>query len=384
MSFKDLDLNIEYRSLSDDVVKNFLNPVLNESVLYKRAVGFFCSSALVAITNGINGLLKNGGKIQLIASPKLSEEDIEAIEDGFERRHEIIEESLLRELQDVNGKFEESRLNLLSNLIASGKLELKIAFLEVGNSIGMFHEKMGLMHDADDNMIAFSGSMNETANAYRNNHEQIDVYTSWSGDWERLYGKKAAFDAMWNDYEPHIKVLDFPNVEKEIIKKYQTEFIEDFTSVKLIEKSDLNLQSDDDPESENDKEGPKIPSYVEMRQYQLNAIDEWQNKGFRGIFDMATGTGKTYTGLAAIEHLYKANNNRLAVIIVAPYQHLVEQWKEDIIAFGMKPIVCYSASKYKGWQNKVSTSVTGFNLKVIDHFCVITTNSTFSVYDFQK
>ena len=107
MSFQDIDIKPEYRSLLDNVVSDFYNPLLKESVLYRRAVGFFSSSALIEITNGIQGLLKNGGKIELIASPKLTIEDIEAIEDGFERRNEIIERSLLRELDEAKGRFEE-------------------------------------------------------------------------------------------------------------------------------------------------------------------------------------------------------------------------------------------------------------------------------------
>jgi superfamily II DNA or RNA helicase len=86
-----------------------------------------------------------------------------------------------------------------------------------------------------------------------------------------------------------------------------------------------------------------IPEYqlVKIREYQKQAIAQWKTNGFVGIFDMATGTGKTYTALAATAELYQTASKKLAVIIVCPYQHLVEQWKDDIESFGMKPIVCY-------------------------------------------
>jgi superfamily II DNA or RNA helicase len=93
---------------------------------------------------------------------------------------------------------------------------------------------------------------------------------------------------------------------------------------------------------------------------------------------MATGTGKTYTALAAISYLYTKVKSKLAVVIVCPFQHLVEQWVEDIEKFGMKPIVCYSASRQKDWKTRLKTAVSGFNLGVIEHFCVISTNATFS------
>lgn len=379
MSFLDIEIKHEYRSLLNDVVKEFYTPVLNEAIIYKRAVGFFSSSALLELTNGINGLLKNGGKIELVASPRLSAEDIAAIEDGFERRHKIIEESLMRELLSPKGKFEEARLNLLSNLIATRKLELKIAVLEKNNTIGMFHEKMGLMYDKYDNIIAFTGSMNESANAFSYNYESIDVFTSWSNEKERVFTKQAAFNAIWNDYEPNIKVLDFPNVEREIIRKYRYSEISDFNDLSDIENNeDKGIENQDIEEIELPQYYPKIPENVEIRDYQEAAILQWEKEGFVGIFDMATGTGKTYTALAAISYLFSKLNNNLAVIIVCPYQHLVEQWKDDIEKFGMKPIVCYSASQQKNWKDRLKVATTSYNLGVKNHFCVITTNATFS------
>lgn len=110
MSFRDIELKPEYRSRLDNVIRDFYNPVLKQAVTYKRAVGFFSSSALLSLTAGICGLVENGGSIQMIASPRLLPEDIEAINDGIRRRDEVIKEALLRELREPKGKFEEARL----------------------------------------------------------------------------------------------------------------------------------------------------------------------------------------------------------------------------------------------------------------------------------
>lgn len=374
MSFRDIELKPEYRSRLDNVIQDFYNPVLKQAVRYKRAVGFFSSSALLSLTAGICGLIENGGMIQMIASPRLSPDDIDAINDGIRRRDEVIQEALLRELRDPKGKFEEARLNLLSNLTAAGRLEIKIAFLEDDNTIGMFHEKLGLMYDSDENIIAFSGSMNESSNAFTTNYEAIDVFTSWTHDADRVYIKNAAFNAMWEDYEPSIKVMDFPDVKEEILRRYKVD-------------NQIDTRLDDEPSEEavapidepTTPVGPMIPACVHMRPYQMDAIEEWVRHRYVGIFDMATGTGKTYTALAAISRLYADLKQNLAVIIICPYQHLVEQWKEDIVAFGMKPIVCYSASSQRNWRERLKNAVTSFNLGVQNHFCMVSTNATFSI-----
>ena len=397
MSLKDISIKQEYRSLSDDIVNDFYIPLLREATLYQRAVGFFSSSALIELTKGICGLVKNKGKIKLIASPRLSEEDIEAINNGLEKREKVIENALLRCLESHFGDFQEDRLNLLSNLIAYNVLEIKIAFLESANEYAMYHEKMGLITDDLGNSVAFSGSMNESQNAFRQNYESIDVFTSWSESSSRVKNKINIFNSMWNNSEKGVLVLDFPNVSKSILDKYKKNDKLDLDlDLKQFSKEDFSSQNDSfenchcEPQNEawqsinsndsisiEDPNTPHIPSSVKIRDYQNKAIENWANNNYCGIYDMATGTGKTYTALASIVRIYNDLNGNLAVVIICPYQHLVEQWKEDVLFFGFNPLICYSASKTKDWRKKLEDRANKFNRGSRKHFCLITTNATF-------
>ena len=358
MSLKDINIKQEYRSLSDDIINDFYIPFLSEATLYHRAFCFFSSSALIEITKGICRLIKNGGKIRLIASPRLSEEDIEAINNGLKKRETVIEEALLRTLESHLGDFQEERLNLLSNLIAYGKLEIKIAFLESLNEYAMYHEKMGLITDQYNNTVAFSGSMNESLNAFRQNYESIDVFTSWSESSSRVKNKINIFNSMWNNSEKGVLVLDFPNVSKAILDKYKNNDkldldldLKQFSKGDYVSENDNISNSHCEPLKEawqyinnievTDPNEPHIPASVEIRDYQNLAIENWAKNNYCGIFDMATGTGKTYTALASIVRLYNDLNGNMAVVVICPYQHLVEQWKEDVLLFGFNPLVCY-------------------------------------------
>ena len=95
---------------------------------------------------------------------------------------------------------------------------------------------------------------------------------------------------------------------------------------------------------------------------------------------MATGTGKTYTGLGALTTLSKNIDHKLAAIIVCPYQHLVEQWVEDILKFNIDPIIGYSDSSQKDWPKRLKDAIRDQKLKVRgrEFFCFICTNATFS------
>ncbi len=383
MSLKDCKIKTEYRTKIDRVVQDFYVPLLKEAVSYKRAVGFFTSSSLVNISKGIAAMAKNGGKIQLVASPYLEEDDIEAIKKGYSDRNEIIESALLKQLSDEHiDYFSMERLNLLANLIADGVLDVKIAYVEDNNGIGIYHEKMGIIEDAEGNKVAFSGSNNETSAAMYGNYETMDVFCSWidGKEADRVKTKENAFYSIWNDNEPSIKVLDFPSVSQALIDKYKKkapnffidkeQFIE---SKKIYEDKEIFIL-------EEDKSiGARIPNDITLHLYQDEAIESWVGEGYRGIFDMATGTGKTFTGLGAISRISKDLNDELAVIIVCPYQHLVEQWVEDIVRFNIQPIIGYSSSSQKDWKQRLSKAIRDQKLRSDKRFfCFVCTNATFA------
>ena len=375
MGYEQLAILRSYKTNKNDVVKEFYLPVLKKSVLYKRAVGFFSSTALVELSTGIAGLVKNGGKIKFIVSPLLSEEDIEAIERGYQAR-DIVSNALLRELKEPQNHSDKERLGWLSQLIASGVLEIKVAFTPPTKTTGMYHEKIGVIYDESGNIVAFTGSMNETINAFHNNFESIVVFNSLiNEDKQRVEDLEKDFDSLWAGRENNITVLEFPKVVRERLVSYEKE---------VGNKTPQTFEQEDYLEEKPVIAGiPLIPHGVNLHEYQIDAINEWVNNDFCGIFDMATGTGKTYTGLGAAAELFDIKK-RVAIVIVAPYQHLVDQWVEDIVKFNMRPTIGYSASPQKNWKKRLENDVLDFSLGVINVFCFVTTNATFSSAFVQK
>lgn len=382
MGLKNKRIKSEYRSLIDNVVQDFYLPLLQDAVTYRRAVGFFSSSALIEISKGIAEMAKNGGKIEIIASPYLSDEDISAIKSGYDRRP-IIEEALLRQISDVHvDYYSMERLNLLANLIADGVLDIRIAYADNKEAVGMYHEKMGIISDSEGNRVAFSGSMNESATAMAVNYETIDVFCDWKGDeTERVRLKENAFFSMWNNVEPGLKVMEFPEISEVLIEKYRRKSPNfDIDKEQFVKRakyySNLVMESNNYLECPM---GARIPEDVSLHDYQKEAISVWVGENYQGIFDMATGTGKTYTGLGAVSKLSEDLNDELAVIIVAPYQHLVDQWVEDICKFNMKPIIAYSSSPQKDWKKRLAKAVLDQRIRRDKRFfCLVCTNATFT------
>ena len=382
MSLRELVLNTEYRSSIALTSRDFYAPILKVASKYDRAVGFFSSLSLVHIAEGLLPFVNNGGTIRLVASPILNQEDVEAIKHGYEKRESVIAGAIMRELYEPKNFRDSERLNLLANLIADGRLDIKIALVENNKNYGIYHEKMGIFFDDEGNKIAFSGSNNETYTGMDINYEAFDVFCSWENevDAKRADAKADAFEKIWNGLDPKVSTYVLPEVKESILEKYMRAKVD----YQLFDEKDFEPTDDllvvEKENGDDSVYGARIPADVILHPYQEDAIDVWQEKGFHGIFDMATGTGKTYTGLGAIARLSEFLEDKLAVFIVCPYQHLVEQWKEDIVRFGMNPIVGYGAIPAKQWKTKLSDAVRNQKLKVRkrEFFCFVTTNATFS------
>lgn len=371
MSFKELTLKKMYRSKKCNIVNEFFVPVLNEAVEYKRAVGFFTSSALYQLAEGISGLIKNEGKIKIVASPRLTAEDALAIKEGYDLRH-VVEDRIVTDFSEPKTQRQKNQLNMLANLIADGVLDIRIAFMEDDE---LYHEKLGVAEDAEGNIIAINGSNNETGNAISKNFESFDVFDNWSNDEniERTQLIIDSFDNLWANHDDCVDVIPFPKLALKKFEKYKEYDTDTVISI----------------ENEYKKKQIKStffipPKNITFYGYQETAVSNWMENKSVGIFDMATGSGKTYTGLYALSELSLKLENNIAVVIVVPYQHLVEQWVEDINVFGVKPIIAYSNSKYKNWEEKFSDAINAYSFGVIKNFCIITTTSTFSLDRFQK
>lgn len=70
-------------------------PCLSQSILYKRAVGYFRSSVYLVVGSAIIDFAQRGGKIQLVCSPGLDEDDVETIRVGYLDRVEVASERLI-------------------------------------------------------------------------------------------------------------------------------------------------------------------------------------------------------------------------------------------------------------------------------------------------
>ena len=372
MSFQNLQLKHSYSSENDNLVVDFYIPVLKEAQIYRRVTGYFSSSSLFIAARGFSEFIKKGGHFQFILNIQLSDEDYDQIEKGTKSPEEIIQSRFLSDLSDLEDECKKNHAKVIGWLISNNQMEIKVGFIEkkvAGHEI--LHQKLGILEDSDKNTITFVGSNNESRSGWLHNSEKFKVFFSWEENYlDSINEDIAEFDDLWNNRAKKTRVVPFPEaVKQDLINVYKKGFypIDD-----LLWEID-GVYETDYAQGYGTK---KHPSVV-LRKYQNEAIDAWFANNCQGIFEMATGTGKTFAAIGALQELLK-REKKLITIICSPFLHLTHQWEQNIHQMGLELPIVYASSIDSKWKDKCVDKILDNRMGRLPHFIILTTHDTIS------
>lgn len=381
MTYQDLGIKYIYDSDEDSILEDFYIPALSLTTKYDRAVAYFSLGVLVYAIQGLDGLVKSNGKMRLIIGDTLSDDEYEAVKQGKHQKSiaERLGSKLTRDMAQLSDDLSKHRLKLLSWLVATDSLDIKFAL----RRSGLFHKKFGIMHESSGEKLVFQGSANETVMALDPafNSETINVYPSWNDEIYEIYGKpyEQQFQSLWEGTNKRTITIDLPSSTYEEIKAYYRsskppEFHEEY-----LNRSHLHLVSAD--------RGPRFPELLrgetyKLIEHQLEALRNWKESGLKGIFALATGSGKTITAIHGAVQIANTSNKKLAIVIAVPYQILAEQWNDVLSLFNIEPILCYKSKQ--AWYNKLDSEISNFSLIENNRFLVVVVvNATLKKAPFQ-
>jgi len=383
-SLKCLNLKPVYRTGRDDLYNDFYKKSLAVSVTYDRAVGYFSSEILSMSLKGLSKLILSNGCMRLIIGHPLSNEEFEAVKHGLLLKE--ITSNLSTKLEDIlcssDNKY--PRLELLSWLIACGKLEIKFALRRAG----MYHEKIGIFRDNQDNVVVFQGSANETPHGMvaSLNAESISVYKSWEEQIFSSYGQEFVdgFNRLWLNEETETVTLNVPSKTYEVISKNCKANAIDFSVVNEYE------EAIEARENGMNKSMPFIPANIgnntfNIYDHQREALALWRSNSFKGILKLATGSGKTITSIYGAVKIFEAKKKKkqqLFLIIAVPYVELAIQWVENLRLFGINAHECFDSKN--SWAESFENQVNYFNVGVSDFCAAVVVNRTLTSPLFQS
>ena len=377
----DWSLDRDYKTGSENEPLQFYLDGLANSNEFSLLLGYFSSSAINLLSVGFATFISKGGKMKMVINHLLSAKDKEAISRVEENPNEIRVFDLtdVVSLGRVLDEYDTHFFECLAYLISEKRIEIKV--IKPKNGKGIAHYKSGVFSDGQDT-VGYQASCNFTYYGLAENIEQLEAFLSWEdGRSNKLINKQLKiiedYFAEKDEDVEYVSVNEIEVVlkdrfgkkdinellvqEEQLLKKKQSLMLSNPKLKKTISK----LFS----EIEIIRRTPKFPYSKGPREYQSNAYNSWVANNYKGMFAMATGTGKTITSLNCLLNEYKKTGIYRAIITV-PTTALVEQWKKECAKFNFKNIITVSSKE--NWDKNLAFFNTASKLIDTSYIVIVT------------
>ena len=281
----------------DNLIEELYLPCLKWAERFDRGVGFFTTGWISYNIEGMSDFASRGGKIRLITSPILSNDDTDAIinsENNDADAYKKFETALFDNVKALEKEMKEDILNAFSWMLYDGIIDMKFAIPCRRLEEGDFHDKFGIFYNNEE-ALSFSGSINDSKHGFQN-YESIKVFKTWSGTREYVEADVTRFEKIWGCKDKNLKIYTIPNAVRERI---------------------FQLRTSKRPYQRGQSESNK---WI----HQDKAVECFMEKE-HGILAMATGTGKTITAIKIMNRLFEAGKIK-RVIITMYGNDLLDQW----------------------------------------------------------
>ena len=310
---------VRYSSLRQNLGKSYLAERLGSASTYDRIAGYFSSSLLEVAGEAIEAM---AGPIRLVCNSDLDPSDVATATAAQAAIRQEWCASEPEALIDRSGKPSRDRMTRLHDLLASGKLQVKVL---PDKHFGLVHGKAGVITGKDGVKVCFMGSVNESKSAWQLNYELM-----WQDDdTEAVAWVQKEFDTLWNSpfAQPlgEFVVTDLERLSKRIVVGQLPEW-----------KPEVPL---DKPPVDPQAASVFIESPVYRKQTGLWAHQKYfvelafrahlhSPGGARFVLADQVGLGKT-AQLAMAAALMALVDNK-PVLVLAP-KTLVAQWQGDLL-----------------------------------------------------
>lgn len=356
---KDITLPTSYTYTSKNEFDPFrfhLECLMNSTSL-DLLLGYFSSSAIRLLSIGFASFIHRNGKIRLAINNILSEKDRSVFEKGKGSNvpADLIDLTNLKQLKESFSEYNTHFFECLAWLIANEKIEFVIISPKEGK--GISHYKEGVYSDGVDK-IAFSGSQNFTAYGLTENLETLECFPSWIiGNESRVEEKaKRISDTIELKRTDVLNYLNIDEIKTEITSNFGDKEFEEllvnekklFEKIQNISKSYVyeEVSSIINEQIEEYELTPRFPYKEGPREYQMQAYQNWVENDYKGLFAMATGTGKTLTSAYCLIEEFKKTSIQKNIIVV-PGIELINQWSDELKQANFNTIIKWASNNSK-------------------------------------
>lgn len=393
-TFKDLKFpsTYKYSSDSENIPLEFYENVFPISRRIDLFLGYFSSNAIKVLSESFAEFLFRGGSIRIVTNHVFSLRDKENLIDdsSLENEDKIIDIFTdIKQLENELGEHGKHFFDCLKYLKKHNRLTiLPVKF----NQVDLAHSKIMILFDGE-NYISTDGSINFTLPALTKNMESFEVNAPWKGEIfeKRVIDEIEKFEKIitkrHNQYtyispDQIETVIDRIGKEKDILDLLDDSINLPDNSFSRKVKAVKERRKIKFREIINDyRKSQKIPlfPFPEPFQYQKEAYERWTENCGKGLFAMATGTGKTLTALYCLIKEFDKSKIQKNIIIV-PGEELVRQWAEELMACNFSNVFLWYSKNKRLQRDKRNISF----LKDSNAINIVITYDSFILKSFQS
>ncbi len=388
----DWSLDRDYKTGSENEPLQFYLDGLSHSKEFSLLLGYFSSSAINLLSVGFATFISKGGKMRIVINHLLSEKDKEAIEKANKGSiNKVFDLTDVVSLGQALDEYDTHFFECLAYLIAEKRIEIKV--IKPKNGKGIAHYKSGVFSDGE-NFVGYKASCNFTLYGLSENLEELEAFLSWeNGRSNKLIKKQLKIiESYFNEEDDDVEYLSTNQIEVVLKDRFGKKdinelIIQEEELIKKKQKLVLNPRLKKTitklyEEIEHIRQNPKFPYSEGPRGYQMEAYNNWVNNDRKGLFAMATGTGKTLTSLNCILEDFKLNNF-YKVIVLVPTTALAKQWiyeTRDGFNYQNSVLCC---SENNNWKAEIVQLGKNLLFGRDINYAIITTYATFKGLKFQ-
>ena len=371
------DVRPLYMLPAEPLAEEVLIPGFRAAEKVDCMVGFFSSEVLASLAPGLATYISaSDNSFRLIVSPFLRADDRKAIEEGLYSVDETAGR-ILEELTVTEDLLQRHTLKCLSWLLKEHRIEIRIALMYDA----LFHPKIWLFGNGCE-IVAAHGSSNLTFAGIHKNIEQVAISKSWESSNQRYITDKLRneFDQVWDNKADNCIVITMPEaVRHRLLQTYCLEAPPTEDDLRTLYGRAQNTVKEPKPRDPVlvRETGFTIPNHLNWKngpfEHQGKAVTAWKDAQYKGVLEMATGSGKTITSMIGAHRLYQ-ECKPLLIVVAAPYVPVIEQWCSEIAPFGLTPVnfaVAGNENKrareLQKQKRRLQTGLTDVEVAVVSH-----------------
>lgn len=338
VALRDIGLDIFYSGTGSRIAEELLLPSLDLAVRYDRLSAYFTTMSLVSIGAGLESLRRREGRMRLVIGAHDVDRDlVEAASSTLSASVDRLRGRLLRGVSQLTDELQRDRIHAVAWMLKDGFLSVRAAGRSMNeHGFGIFHSKRLIFTDGDGDVVAATGSPNETVSGLGGNYEEVTVHMSWSDPSGYVARHVDRFEDIWAGRDADLEVLEldetFADELLDALGRQTRRSAPNPTSHREAGRLADAVWSviEQSPAFVAHNSG-RYPLFPHQESVVAEACSRWP---IRAVLADEVGLGKTFEAASVVAFALRSCDVKRVLVLAPPT--LLKQWQDELVhGFGL-------------------------------------------------